>query len=111
MKAPNGKDTNLTERQWVMVRTPNFKKWFGDWETLAIINELESMPAMELVTPTKAYSDNKEIKELTKHLNIIFDKLKNCLSGNIELLDLFEETSICLALRESSPIGLKQQID
>ncbi|MBR1870461.1 MAG: hypothetical protein IJ802_01380, partial [Kiritimatiellae bacterium] len=35
MKAPNGKPTNLTERQWVQVRTPNFKRWFGDWETLA----------------------------------------------------------------------------
>lgn len=32
MKAPNGKPTNLTERQWVQVRTPSFKKWFGDWE-------------------------------------------------------------------------------
>ena len=32
MKAPNGKATNLTERQWVMVRTPAFKQWFGDWE-------------------------------------------------------------------------------
>ena len=32
MKAPNGKPTNLTERQWVMVRTQNFKNWFGDWE-------------------------------------------------------------------------------
>ena len=32
MKAPNGKSTNLTERQWVQVRTPSFKKWFGDWE-------------------------------------------------------------------------------
>lgn len=32
LKAPNGKPTNLNERQWVQVRTPNFKKWFGDWE-------------------------------------------------------------------------------
>ena len=32
MMAPNGKPTNLSERQWVQVRTPNFKKWFGDWE-------------------------------------------------------------------------------
>ena len=32
MKAPNGKDTNLTERQWLQVRTKAFKKWFGDWE-------------------------------------------------------------------------------
>ena len=32
MKAPNGSDTNLTEEQWLQVRTPNFKEWFGDWE-------------------------------------------------------------------------------
>ena len=32
MKAPNGKPTNLTEDQWVTVRTPAFKNWFGDWE-------------------------------------------------------------------------------
>lgn len=31
MKAPNGKDTNLTERQWLQVRTKNFINWFGDW--------------------------------------------------------------------------------
>ena len=36
MKALNGKPTNLTERQWVQVRTPAFKNWFGDWETVAI---------------------------------------------------------------------------
>lgn len=32
MKAPNGEATKLTKRQWVQVRTPSFKKWFGDWE-------------------------------------------------------------------------------
>ena len=32
MMAPNGMKTNLTERQWVQVRTPAFKEWFGDWE-------------------------------------------------------------------------------
>lgn len=32
MKAPNGNDTNLNERQWVQVRTKSFKNWFGDWE-------------------------------------------------------------------------------
>ncbi|MBR1437869.1 MAG: hypothetical protein IJ587_04965 [Synergistaceae bacterium] len=32
LKAPNGNDTNLTETQWLLVRTDNFKKWFGDWE-------------------------------------------------------------------------------
>lgn len=37
MKAPNGKPTNLTERQWLQVRTKAFKDWFGDWETLTKI--------------------------------------------------------------------------
>lgn len=32
LKAPNGEDTNLTEQQWLQVRTDSFKKWFGDWE-------------------------------------------------------------------------------
>ena len=32
LKAPNGKQTSLTERQWLQVRTPEFKQWFGDWE-------------------------------------------------------------------------------
>jgi len=35
MKAPNGKPTNLSERQWVQVRTKAFKEWFGDWEKAA----------------------------------------------------------------------------
>ena len=30
--APNGKPSNLTHEQWHLVRTPEFKAWFGDWE-------------------------------------------------------------------------------
>ena len=30
MKAPNGKDTNLYEYQWLLTRTPSFKKWFEE---------------------------------------------------------------------------------
>lgn len=33
LKAPNGKPTNLTPKQWVQVRTDAFKRWFGDWES------------------------------------------------------------------------------
>ena len=40
MKAPNGKPTNLTPRQWVQVRTKAFKEWFGDWEKAARIEKL-----------------------------------------------------------------------
>lgn len=50
MKAPNGKPTNLTEEQWVRVRTPNFKRWFGDWEMLA-----EAYPEHEIFDIDEAY--------------------------------------------------------
>ena len=30
--APNGQPSNLTLEQWIIVRTPEFKAWFGDWE-------------------------------------------------------------------------------
>ena len=30
--APNGKPSKLTPEQYKLVRTPAFKKWFGDWE-------------------------------------------------------------------------------
>ena len=33
MLAPNGKKSNLNERQWAQVRTKAFKNWFGDWES------------------------------------------------------------------------------
>lgn len=32
LKAPNGKPSNLTPQQWKLVRTPQFKAFFGDWE-------------------------------------------------------------------------------
>lgn len=47
MKAPNGKPTNLTEEQWLLVRTPAFKAWFGDWEYIA--NAYPSVTAKERI--------------------------------------------------------------
>ena len=48
MKAPNGKPTKLTERQWAQVRTPSFKKWFGDWEGAATLSAIESLSPVEV---------------------------------------------------------------
>ena len=33
MKAPNGKETNLTERQWLAVHSPKFTHMFGNWKS------------------------------------------------------------------------------
>ncbi|WP_295396942.1 LPD23 domain-containing protein [uncultured Thiodictyon sp.] len=32
LPTPNGKPSKLNREQWVLVRTDNFKRWFGDWE-------------------------------------------------------------------------------
>ena len=34
--APNGNPSNLSPQQYMLVRTPEFKEWFGDWERLAM---------------------------------------------------------------------------
>ena len=31
--APNGNPSRLRLREWILVRTPSFKKWFGNWES------------------------------------------------------------------------------
>ena len=65
MKAPNGKPTNLNERQWAQVRTKAFKKWFGDWLKAARIEKLRKSDSIEItgeeVTPSddlKQYKKN-----------------------------------------------------
>lgn len=47
LKAPNGQPTRLNERQWVLARTPNFKRWFGDWEGLAKWHALNEMSPVD----------------------------------------------------------------
>ena len=57
MKAPNGKPTNLDERQWAQVRTGAFKKWFGDWEKAA-----EESPSASKTNSSKIVDENGEPK-------------------------------------------------
>ena len=57
MKAPNGKPTNLDERQWAQVRTGAFKKWFGDWEKAA-----EESPSAAKTNSSKIVDENGEPK-------------------------------------------------
>ncbi len=75
--APNGKPSKLTEEQWLQVRTPNFKRWFGDWETLAIINEVENMPARAIKLHESL--DKAGIKEAFKS----FGEVENRRDGRV----------------------------
>jgi len=40
--------TRLTYGQWVQVRTPSFKAWFGDWQALANRKFLDGSPVSTL---------------------------------------------------------------
>ena len=54
MKAPNGEDTNLTEDQWLTVRTKAFKRWFGNWN----YNENEVLEVVD-ITGAEMLDENK----------------------------------------------------
>ena len=66
--APNGKLSNLTEKQYAQVRTKAFKRWFGDWE-----NNLENASKVvdENGEPLIVYHGSKD------NSFTIFDSTKN----------------------------------
>ena len=64
--APNGKPSNLTPEQYKLVRTPEFKAWFGDWENSP---ETASRVVDENGEPLVCYHYSRSPKEF-----LIFDK-------------------------------------
>lgn len=73
MKAPNGKSTNLTERQWLQVRTKAFKEWFGDWGN----NPKDASKAVdENGEPLVVYhyTDNENLSEFSTEFDNFFSK-------------------------------------
>lgn len=88
MKAPNGKRTNLTEEQWVRVRTPNFKRWFGDWEKKAWAKA--AMDFLEKTAPVRELSGGEFQKDgvkLTEKVPAYFKSIGN-VAHNDELGDV-----------------------
>ncbi len=43
--------TKLNYGQWVQVRTPNFKAWFGDWEAVRAQERLDAMEPVQVRVP------------------------------------------------------------
>lgn len=82
--APNGKPSNLNERQWVHVRTKAFKDWFGDWETannlLANLDKVNN----SLVDVEQHYKPWR--KDKTKGNNTLRIYLKDHSKGYFELV-------------------------
>ncbi len=48
MKAPNGANSNLSENDWIAVRTPDFKARYGDWERFTQFAFLDGNPVVAL---------------------------------------------------------------
>ncbi|WP_303764689.1 hypothetical protein [Alloprevotella tannerae] len=65
MKAPNGKPTNLNEKQWVQVRTKAFKNWFGDWEKAARIEKFRKSKPVKITG--KEIEPSDDLKQYKKN--------------------------------------------
>lgn len=49
--APNGKSSQLNQRQWHQVRSANFKRWFGDWKAASAMERLAGMVPVRVRIP------------------------------------------------------------
>jgi hypothetical protein len=87
MKAPNGKPTNLNERQWLQVRTKAFKKWFGDWEKTARIEKLKKTKPIEITG--EEYKGKYELNVKSGH-KWILDNLR----GTYTIKDTGEKVNL-----------------
>ena len=76
--ASNGKKSNLTLEQYKLVRTPEFKAWFGDWE-----NDPENA--------SKVVDENGEPKVVSHSTRKLTDESGNYIDGNP--IDVFEQSN------------------
>ena len=61
--ALNGVKSNLTDEQWVIVRTPAFKKWFGNWEAKAQWNNVQGIEPLAVAAGLVSDEEAKSIYE------------------------------------------------
>ncbi|MGQ0654713.1 MAG: ADP-ribosyltransferase-containing protein [Betaproteobacteria bacterium] len=63
-KAREDGRTHLDYRQWVQVRTPAFKRWFGDWEALRAQQRLDTMEPVRVEIPAEwEHSSKDELRQ------------------------------------------------
>lgn len=62
LPAPNGQPSKLNRRQWLQVRTPAFKNWFGDWESSSKAAILNGPSLATLTTENVPEGGYKEIE-------------------------------------------------
>ena len=84
--APNGKPSNLTPEQYRQVRTPEFKKWFGDWEKVATFKDAyERIMTMPPVTALTGQEFQKDGVPLTEKVTKLWKEQFNGIAISPEL--------------------------
>ena len=84
--APNGKPSNLAPEQYRQVRTPEFKKWFGDWEKVATFKDAyERIMAMPPVTALTGQEFQKDGVPLTEKVTKLWKEQFNGIAISPEL--------------------------
>ncbi len=101
LKAPNGQPTKLNERQWLQVRTPAFKQWFGDWEYAAHQQAIDKLPTV----PVDFELDNAQSLAEARHQALAEAKRRFALDQNPKKVITPNGDGIWIAMS-----GLKESI-
>lgn len=80
--APNGKKSNLTERQYAQVRTKAFKDWFGDWEKYAPKSDFSKVEE-QLVLVFERIPELSKIGSIREYAAYLADKFPNSVDRNV----------------------------
>ena len=84
--APNGELSHLTPQQYRQVRTPEFKRWFGDWEKVARFKAaVEKIMSMEPVAAISGQEFQKDGIPLTEKVTKFWKERFNGVAISPEL--------------------------
>lgn len=83
---PNGEPSHLTPQQYRQVRTPEFKRWFGDWEKVARFKAaVEKIMSMEPVAAISGQEFQKDGIPLTEKVTKFWKERFNGVAISPEL--------------------------
>jgi len=65
--------TELAYDDWLTVRTPTFKVWFGDWEAVRGVGQLRAVESLNL-DDVQPLLDKKAVEEAFRHFGLVENK-------------------------------------
>lgn len=94
--APNGKPSNLNEIQYHLVRTPEFKAWFGDWENNPINSSKvvdENGEPLVVYHGTKSFDINEFNLSKSKRISSGLKEFGTFFTDNKKLAEFYRDRS------------------